>query len=72
MRRHRWAEVSRTSHYSITENACRRGMPHQHMTIMTTLEKPSSIAIITVTGDAIDDVTVTLHNAEMDLVTPSR
>ena len=59
VRRHQWVEVSHISHYSITGNACRPGMPHQHMTIMDTRGALGSIAIITVFGDATDGATLT-------------
>lgn len=72
VRRHQWAGVSHTSHYSITGSVCRHGMPHQHMTTMHTWEAQSSIAIITVSGDATDAVTLTSQNAAMDTVTRPR
>ena len=59
MLRHRWAGVSHTSHYSTTGSAYRRGMPHQHIMTMGTIEAQGSIAIITVIGDATDAVTIT-------------
>lgn len=67
-RKHQWVEVSNTSHYSITANACHRGMPQQHITIMDTREAQGSIVIITVIGVATVDVTATWYNAAMDTV----